>query len=215
MKNLTLILFFSLLVSCQIKAKNTVAEANKIVEIQPSVSPSLSPSAIFSTTPVNDINSKIGVVEVTQKGDVCLTILNNNLMEGDKVSIVFRGKPQSVITAEIQNKLSSRCSGKAGVGLDDSFYSLKLSKSADEDFYIAFGLIGSNEVIVKSGIASIDLNGDKKAEYFRACTSMEGVHLTVWSGKPLTGKRIWHNYYYLGYDTEPTCKKKDYEGTDE
>jgi hypothetical protein len=77
------------------------------------------------------------------------------------------------------------------------------------------GLIGSNEVIVKSGIASIDLNGDKKAEYFRACTSMEGVHLTVWSGKPLTGKRIWHNYYYLGYDTEPTCKKKDYEGIDE
>ncbi|MBA3334321.1 MAG: hypothetical protein H0T08_01790 [Acidobacteria bacterium] len=84
MKNLTLVLFFSFLVSCQIKAKNTVAEANKIVEIQLSVSPSLSSSAIFSTTPVNDINSKIGVVMVTQKGDVCLTIPNNNLMEGDK-----------------------------------------------------------------------------------------------------------------------------------
>ena len=67
MKNLTLVLFFSFLVSCQIKAKNTFAEANKIVEIQLSVSPSLSSSAIFSTTPVNDINSKIGVVMVTQK----------------------------------------------------------------------------------------------------------------------------------------------------
>jgi hypothetical protein len=37
--------------------------------------------------------------------------------------------------------------------------------------------------------------------------------LTVWTGKPLIGKRIFHAYYYLRYDTEPTCKKKDYEGT--
>ena len=114
MKNLTLVLFFSFLVSCQIKAKNVVAETNKIAKVPPSVSPSLSPSAIFLTTPVDDINSKIGVVDVTKKGDVCLTIPNNNLKEGDKVSIVFIKKPQSVITAKIQNKLSSRCSPNAG-----------------------------------------------------------------------------------------------------
>ena len=72
-------------------------------------------------------------------------------------------------------------------------------------------LIQQKKVKIANGIASVDLNGDKKDEYFRACTSMEGLHLTVWSGKPLIGKRIWHSYYGVGYDTVPSCKEKDYE----
>ena len=46
---------------------------------------------------------------------------------------------------------------------------------------------------------------------FRSCTSMEGIHFTIWSGEALTGKRLWHAYYYLGYDTEPTCKEAEFK----
>ncbi len=214
MKIFTLIFIFVFLASCQTRTENVVAETNKAIEIQHSVSPTVLPSPMPPTT-ANDIESKIGTVDVTKNREVCLAIKNNNLKEGDEVSVVFREKPQSVIMAKIQNKLSSSCSRNTEVGLGDSFYLLKLSKAADEIVYIAFGLISSNKVTVKSGLASIDLDGDRKAEYFRSCTSMEGVHLTVWTGKPLIGKRIWHNYYYLGYDTEPTCKNKDYEGTED
>ena len=35
------------------------------------------------------------------------------------------------------------------------------------------------------------------------------MHFTVWSGKPLSGKRVWHRYHYLGYDVEADCKPKD------
>ncbi|MCI0689673.1 MAG: hypothetical protein L0Y54_20920 [Sporichthyaceae bacterium] len=48
---------------------------------------------------------------------------------------------------------------------------------------------------------------------FRACTSSEGLHLTAWSGTPLQSTRIWHRYYYLGYDVEPSCVEADYQGT--
>lgn len=39
----------------------------------------------------------------------------------------------------------------------------------------------------------------------RACTSREGLHLTAWRGQ----RRLWHLYYYLGYDTEPSCTEEE------
>ena len=157
------------------------------------------------------INSKVGIVD-TKKGAICLTIHNSDLKEGEEVSVVFMDKPQSVQTATVQKKLSSTCSRNPDIDPDKSFYSLEVPKPIDETVYTAFGLISPNKVVINKGIASVDLNDDKKAEYFRKCTSMEGVHFTVWTGKPLVGKRIWHNYYYLGYDVEPSCKEKDFEG---
>ena len=43
----------------------------------------------------------------------------------------------------------------------------------------------------------------------RSCTSIEGLHLTIWSGTPLTSTRLWHAYWYLGYDVEPNCQPAD------
>ena len=61
----------------------------------------------------------------------------------------------------------------------------------------------------KDNLISADLDGDGQAEFFRACTSSEGVHFTIWSGRPLEGRLRWHQYYYLGYDVEPDCTDKD------
>jgi hypothetical protein len=59
--------------------------------------------------------------------------------------------------------------------------------------------------IVAGADGSVDLDRDGKMEAFFACTSSEGVHLTVWSESMETARRLWHSYVYLGYDTEPTC----------
>lgn len=40
---------------------------------------------------------------------------------------------------------------------------------------------------------------------FRRCASFEGVHLTAWSG----AHRVWHEYYHLDYDTDPTCTAEE------
>jgi hypothetical protein len=43
----------------------------------------------------------------------------------------------------------------------------------------------------------------------RRHASYEGLHLAVWAGTPLTSQRLWHQFYYLGYDVEPSCDERD------
>lgn len=57
-----------------------------------------------------------------------------------------------------------------------------------------------------------DIDRDGKHESYRVCTSTEGVHLTVWSGEVVENKRLWHDYYYLGYDLIPTCTERETAG---
>src|SRR6266478_6016907 len=67
-------------------------------------------------------------------------------------------------------------------------------------------------VLMSSGANVVaDLDGDGRLEFFRSCTSQEGVHFTIWADKPLQGKRRWHRYVYLGYDVEPTCTDPETE----
>jgi hypothetical protein len=35
------------------------------------------------------------------------------------------------------------------------------------------------------------------------------LHFTAWEGTPLKGTRVWHAYFYLGYDTEPDCDRAE------
>ncbi len=150
--------------------------------------------------------SMIGSVQFRNEDAPCLTIENASLRSGQIVYVVTFNDTQSVQRATIDQKLNIGCN------LSDheetfSFYSLNIQ---DNDAF-GIGVINSPIIDVTSGIANVDLNGDGKKEYFRECASNEGIHLTVWTGKPLVGKRIWHYYWYAGYDTEPSCKKKDYQ----
>jgi hypothetical protein len=65
---------------------------------------------------------------------------------------------------------------------------------------------------VSNGAVAADLDGDGQREFFRSCTSVEGVHVTVWSGAPLTGQRRWHAYHYVGYDMVPSCTPSEIGG---
>ncbi len=93
-----------------------------------------------------------------------------------------------------------------------------LLKSFDKNFLnrgFGIGVVTVQKTQMNGKFATLDIDDNKKPIYFRECTSMEGLHLTVWKGKPLVGKGIWHAYYGVGYDTVPTCKKKDFYGTDD
>jgi len=63
---------------------------------------------------------------------------------------------------------------------------------------------------IRGGVIEGDLDRVPPLESFRACASSEGAHLSVWSGRPLAGRRLWHVYYYLGYDTALDCTPGDY-----
>ena len=123
-------------------------------------------------------------------------------------------KPQSAIEAVVQDKLPGRCSKNPEAGEGDASYRLKLTGGKFAPNTVALAVINhAGSIAARRGVVSSDLDGDGRREFFRTCASNEGLHLTVWSGRPLAGRRRWHRYFYLGYDLVPNCKEADYAGT--
>jgi hypothetical protein len=151
------------------------------------------------------------VAEVNNDGDGCLTIMNAALRGNEVIDLVSLQKPKTFIETKIVNKLSQSCSRNTEVPNDASFYSFRVKKNEAKLIGPALAIVGFNSSIkIVRGKVRADLNSDGSLESFRLCTSNEGIHLTVWAGEPLKSKRLWHEYYYLGYDVEPNCTKKDY-----
>lgn len=168
-----------------------------------------------------NIYSKVGTVDSKGQDSICLQTKNANLVKNTPVSIVIRldKKPQKILSAIVGKKLKESCLRDHAEGGDDYqgkdyYYSLKLKKknANRQELIFGIGVIQPTKAIqVKNSLATVDLNKDGRLEYFRSCTSNEGGHFTIWTGKPLQGKRIWHSYYYVDYGTEADCKKKDWQ----
>lgn len=177
---------------------------------------------LAQTAKKTNIYSKVGVVDSKGQDSICLQTKNANLVKNTPISIVIRldEKPQKVLLAIVEKKLKESCLRDHAEGGDDYegkdyYYSLKLKKKLTnkQEMIFGIGVIQPTKAIqVKNNLASVDLNKDGRSEYFRSCTTNEGGYFTIWTGKPLQGKRIWQSYYYVDYGTEADCKKKDYEG---
>ena len=71
---------------------------------------------------------------------------------------------------------------------------------------MAVGLVGSDiAASLKNSTVSIDIDTDGIYEFFNSCETSEGMKFFVWSGAINQGKARWSDYYYLGYDMQPTC----------
>lgn len=156
-----------------------------------------------------DYASRVGVA-VQKSNRACLEIANARLQAGQRIPFVNSTQPQNVGEIEITGAASEACpsadhkvDGMAG-------YQFKVVKGEMEPAAPAFAFPGFNGSFSKSatGVSS-DLDGDGNDESFRSCLSTEGVHLTIWTGRPLEGQRRWHYYYYLGYDVEPNCTEAE------
>jgi hypothetical protein len=91
-----------------------------------------------------------------------------------------------------------------GVSTDRNAYLLETYDLVPGDFGIALMVPD-----VRITNARTDIDGDGRHESYRFCTSTEGVHFTAWSGEWFENRRIWHDYYYLGYDMIGTCSEPE------
>ncbi len=165
-----------------------------------------------------DFDSRVGVVDADAEGRLCLNIPNPGLAEGAELSVILPDRPQQVVRAAVEGKAAGAC-GRNPETADpsSSFYRLRLvggkkALNRGEPLPASIAVVGpAGAVAVRRGVASGDLDGDGRAEFFRTCASTEGNHLTIWTGRPLAGKRRWHAYYYLGFDVTPNCNKKDFQ----
>jgi len=156
-----------------------------------------------------DYGTSLGVA-VEQAAGVCLDIRNVNLHPGQRIQFVNSSLPQTTGEVEITGTTGKACTSTDQNKPGLLHYQVKVARGSLQKSAPAFVLANSRGVLTeaKTG-ATADLDGDGQLESFHACTSSEGVHLTVWTGKPLEGLRKWHYYYYLGFDVEPTCKEAE------
>ncbi|HRH46079.1 MAG TPA: hypothetical protein PKY82_30830 [Pyrinomonadaceae bacterium] len=165
-----------------------------------------------------NIYSKVGIVDGSIE-KICLRTKNGNLTENTSVSIVtsLEESKQKILSAKIKKKLYASCSRHFSESTDknpgkDFYYLLVLTEKAVDEFQEVFG-IGvikpKNSFKFQNNKASIDLNNDGRTEFFRQCEGFEGALFAIWTGNPLKGKRIWNSFYYVDYDTEKNCTKRE------
>jgi hypothetical protein len=157
-----------------------------------------------------DFNAQIGVVTLTPDKEILLHIKNPGLTTGTRVTVVVLDAAQSTTEAVIDSKGDE---GGFDSNLDgESHYLLKLTKGEPGFTTPALGVAGTSaQFKLMSTQVTADLDGDGRREFFRECSSTEGLHMTVWSGSPISGQLRWHRYHYLGYALEPNCTNKEVE----
>ena len=149
-------------------------------------------------------------VAIEKARRTCLDIRSQALFPGQPIRLVIPSMPPAVIEAEITRPNSTACASAHQNTPGLYYYEFRVVNGTLPNAVPAFALASyqGNLTVTDTGVIG-DLDGDGQPETFRSCTSSEGVHLTVWKGKPLSGLRKWHSYYYLGYDVEPDCTEAD------
>lgn len=159
-----------------------------------------------------DVVRDIGLFAAKPQAEFCLSIKNPALKRGQEMTLIWAPVEDHLFKPEIRygrivEKLSETCD-PVNQNKDDAVYRVDAGKLDRGRVY--FAIVGrQNQLTISRGkvrgiVGVVEMS-------FRSCTSMEGIHFTIWRGEASPGKRLWHDYYYLGYDTEPTCKEADFK----
>ena len=152
---------------------------------------------------------RLGVAEVGQQGQVCLTIPNAKLKPGDPATVVSTSG--GVEPAQVTSKLDKSCSRDPNTQPGDTFYTLQLAKKHLPPGTLGLGIADYSGPFQNNGefVGFNTLRLEGKPDYFSSCTGKEGINLLVWNGLPRQGTLQWQRYHYLGYDVEATCTPAD------
>ncbi len=130
------------------------------------------------------------------------------LAHGSVVTLVEPEAPQSAQRATVAERVTA-CEAFSKSDKTGPFYRLQVAGDASA-FHLAVALVGAvTPAPVAGGTVTLRLSAAYPRVRVRSCTSQEGVHLTAWTGVPLQSRRLWHTYFYLGYDVEPSCQDAD------
>ena len=149
---------------------------------------------------------RFGVTLKTSSERACATFQGPELKVGQDILVATFDPPQW-INGKITEIRSARCETPddlSGVGYE---VQLKQIENRNEpELGIAVVMTPAKKT-VKSRRPVLFINVNEEPIIFHECASHEGVHLSAWQGK----RRIWHEYYYLRYDVDPTCTEEEFE----
>lgn len=138
---------------------------------------------------------KIGV-GVRTAARTCFAIHNGDLTSGTALTLVFPIAPVTAVQGAVSNVSKQPCPISQNVDTTVSNYDLDVKSSIPNltPFIVVLGTPGVTTNA--NNMAQADLNQNGQTQTFRACSSDDGIHLTVWNGAPLQGKLLWHAFYY-------------------
>ena len=159
--------------------------------------------------PNRTLSPRIGVVS-WRDGRGCLTIRNPADLTKNGIRMVSLLADSPARAGRVIGKTAA-CDGSIS-DPEARYWLVDLGAGAVAGDFPAVGVLNFTGPFHRKGAeVSADVDHDGRPEYFRSCTSAEGVHFTAWKGAPLKGQLRWHQYFYLGYDTEPTCTAAETE----
>ena len=167
--------------------------------------------------PAGEHPATIGVVARFGEGQWCLAVADSTLLVGDTIVSIAIPIGPSASTGEpgvfeVTRVHPGTCGPMWGV-LEEVDYELELAggERTTGPPGPSVSVPGADAILVAADAAvQVDLDGDGDLETFRSCTSSEGLHLTLWEGAPLESVLLWHRYFSLGYDVEPSCTDADF-----
>jgi hypothetical protein len=141
----------------------------------------------------------------------CAAVGKINLKNGAAVKLVLDRKTRQIISGVVEREAtSSECESLGRAMLPKPHYRIRLEKGIEDPFDIGILVLKPRFIFRHADRQLIASFGKKEISYrFRQCTSHEGVHSFVFSKDVGIEKPMWHSYYYLAYDTVPTCTKRD------
>jgi hypothetical protein len=124
---------------------------------------------------------------------LCLALTGPPPASGARIALI-EPDSQRIRQGRIGQPIPS-CSAMARQDFKAPYYEVILDNPTDAPGFLAIAILDDRYPAVRA----------------RSCTSQEGLHLTLWSGEPLRSTRVWHAYWYLGYDVAPDCQPADYQ----
>jgi hypothetical protein len=149
---------------------------------------------------------RAGVVS-TLHGRSVLALSGSALAAGTRLTLVTPNAPQTVHRALVVRSLTD--DKDMGVRTPGPDYEIATGDKGQPLPELAVAVIGEPAVSRVANAVSLRMDDTLHDVRVRTCASMEGLHLTLWSGEPLKAPRVWHLYYYVGYDLQQTCRPGD------
>ena len=146
---------------------------------------------------------------INVSGSSVLAMEGPGLLPGAVVTLVTVNDPQQVQRVLISRPLA-HSEAMAKHDMRGPYYEVTPQSSSKALPDLAVAVLGRPNFQRIGTAVALRVGNPPVSVRVRSCTSSEGLHLTLWDGEPLKGTMLWHDYYYLGFDVEPTCQPADY-----
>lgn len=140
----------------------------------------------------------------------CASVDSTAVTIGMPVNVVVLSTPQRMLTGIVKSKSDAGCTRYFQSSESSAFYEIQITQGRFEPNELGVLVLPPLTITQTKKDGVMTRIGQENFRFYE-CSSNEGIHIMVRSaaGHSLP---LWHDYIYLGYDVEPTCTKKVYDG---